>query len=144
MRTKLFTLLLAFAGIASAQNNLQNFTPSILFKKGDWEFKTFQNYYTQTKAFNSSGNKEGICIRETFFTSINQFLYGVNDQINVGFDVWEKASNRTEDEFDTSWGLTGIGPKIKIAPFKDLPRLSIQSTFLFKVATSISTFRVVC
>ncbi len=131
MRSKLFTLFSLIGFFAIAQNNLQNYTPSILFKKGDWEFKTFQNYYTQTKFFNGSGGKEDTGTRETFFTSINQFLYGVNDQINIGLDVWVKASNNSENNFGTSSGLTGIGPKIKIAPFKDIPRLSIQSTFLF-------------
>ena len=128
--------------VASAQNNLQNYTPSILFDKGDWEFKTFQNFYTQTKQFGQNGSKislnpifEGAAPveRETFFTSINQFLYGLNDQINVGFDVWIKASDRIGegDNFSRSSGVSGFGPKVKIAPIKALPRLSIQSTFLF-------------
>ena len=30
--------------------------------------------------------------------------------------------------------MTGIGPKVKVAPFKNIPRLSIQSTFLFNTA----------
>lgn len=117
--------------IASAQNNLQNYTPSILFDKGDWEYKTFQNLYTQSKAFNESGGKRDLGRREIFFTSINQFLYGVNDQVNIGFDVWYKASNNSVDDFSASSGISGFGPKIKIAPIKALPRLSIQSTYLF-------------
>ena len=107
MRKTFLLLFLTFSLAVHAQNNLQNFTPSILFDKGDWEFKTFQNYYTQTKQFDTSGGKEDKGFRETFFTSINQFLYGVNDQINVGFDVWVKASNRSLDEFNTTSGLTG-------------------------------------
>ena len=129
-----FTLIIIFllSSLANvAQNNLQNYTPSILFKKGDWEFKTFQNLYTQTKQFDADGSKVSKGFRETFFTSINQFLFGLNDQLNVGFDVWIKSSNNSADDFGTTSGLTGIGPKIKIAPFKNLPRLSIQSTFLF-------------
>ena len=138
---RLFFIILFIAGfIAVGQNNLQNYTPSILFEKGDWEFKSFQNLYTQTQRFDANGKKvpldtinglNRIAERETFFTSINQFLYGLNDQINVGFDVWIKASNRIEDNFGSSLGVSGFGPKIKIAPFKSIPRLSIQSTFLF-------------
>ena len=125
----IFILLVSLS--AFGQNNLQNYTPSILFKKGDWEYKTFQNLYTQTKLFDTDGGKVATGQRETFFTSINQFLYGLNDQVNIGLDVWVKSSNNSIDNFSSSTGLTGIGPKIKIAPFKDLPRLSIQSTFLF-------------
>jgi len=124
-------LLVLVAQVAVGQNNLQNYTPSILFNQGDWEYKTFQNLYTQTQEFDNNGNKSDIGRRETFFTSINQFLYGLNDQINVGLDVWVKSSNNDADDFDGTTGITGIGPKIKIAPFKEIPRLSIQSTFLF-------------
>jgi len=125
------SFIILLSQVAYSQSNLQNYTPSILFSQGDWEYKSFQNYYTQTRQFDNSGNKRDIGRRETFFTSINQFLYGLNDQINVGLDVWVKSSNNDQDAFDASVGLTGIGPKIKIAPFKEIPRLSIQSTFLF-------------
>ncbi len=131
MRRILFLVLFLSLLLVHGQNNLQNYTPSILFDQGDWEFKTFQNLYTQTKQFDTGGGKLDKGFRETFFTSINQFLYGLNDQINVGVDVWVKASNRTLDASSLTAGLTGIGPKVKIAPFKNLPRLSIQSTFLF-------------
>lgn len=132
---KLFAPVLFFAVfVVYGQSNLQTYTPSILFDKGDWEYKTFQNLYTQTQSFDGSGNKVANNRRETFFTSINQFLYGLNDQINVGFDVWIKASNNSIDNFSASSGLTGVGPKIKIAPFKSLPRLSLQSTYLFNTA----------
>lgn len=131
MRIILSILLTSLFGIAFSQSNLQNYTPSILFSEGDWEYKTFQNLYTQTKQFDDAGGKMETGQRETFFTSINQFLYGLNDQINIGLDVWVKASNNSADNFSASSGPTGIGPKIKIAPFKDIPRLSIQSTFLF-------------
>ena len=133
MRRILILVLFSSGIYAGAQSNLQNYTPSILFDKGDWEFKTFQNLYTQTQSFDEGGSKRSNGVRETFFTSINQFLYGVNDQINVGLDVWVKASNRTGDDFGTSTGISGIGPKIKIAPIKSLPRLSIQSTFLINL-----------
>ncbi|WP_424962058.1 hypothetical protein [Ekhidna sp.] len=127
-----FSLLVFFAcSVGIGQSNLQSYTPSILFSEGDWEYKSFQNLYTQTKQFDNAGGKMESGQRETFFTSINQFLFGLNDQINVGLDVWIKASNNSADNFSSSSGLTGIGPKIKIAPFKDIPRLSIQSTFLF-------------
>jgi len=133
IRNTLFTILTIVTLVSFGQSNLQNYTPSILFDRGDWEFKTFQNLYLQSKSFDSGGGKVDDGFNQYFFTSLNQFLYGVNDQINVGFDVWIKSSNSyaTFDSFDSSTGVSGFGPKIKIAPFKDIPRLSIQSTYLF-------------
>jgi hypothetical protein len=135
MRTILVSFLLFLSTLLPAQKNLQNYTPSILFKNGDWEMKMFQNYYTQSHLFDADGKKAPTGMRETFFTSINQLLYGLNDYINIGMDVWVKYSNNSADNFDASAGVTGIGPKIKIAPFRKLPRLSIQSTFLLNPTT---------
>jgi len=130
-------LYFAATGLIAQEGNLQSYTPSILFGRGDFEFKTFQNLYTQTKSFESTARKSSAGDRQTFFTSINQFLYGLNSQVNVGFDFWVKSTslpgaggNRLNQS-----GLSLIGPKIKIAPFKGLERLSIQSTYLFPVAS---------
>lgn len=131
MRIILFSFLVSAFFLGTAQNNLQNYTPSILFGKGDWEFKTFQNLYKQSKSFKPGGGKKKDEFSQFFFTSTNQFLFGLNDQINVGFDVWVKSSDRKLDNFSATTGVSGIGPKIKIAPFKSLPRLSLQSTYLF-------------
>lgn len=70
-------------------------------------------------------------------------MYGLSSNVNVGFDLWFKSVHvRNEPgasaiEFLRKPGemsdlaITGIGPKIKVAPFKKVQRLSIQSTFLF-------------
>lgn len=138
MRNSLFILLFFFVSGALAQEaNLQSYTPSILFDKGDWEFKSFQNVYTQTKSFNASGEKVSSGVgRQTWFTSINQFLYGLSSKINVGMDVWVKNVNYQATS-DSRTAIVGAGPKIKIAPFKGLERLSIQSTILFPLASDL-------
>ncbi len=139
MKNILFTILIIVSFSASAQENLQSYTPSILFSKGDWEFKSFQNLYTQTKKFGSSSlNKVSNGVgRETYFTSINQFLYGINDKINVGFDVWVKNVNNERGDYTSRTAISGFGPKIKIAPFDWIKRLSIQSSVLFPLADDL-------
>jgi hypothetical protein len=123
----------------SAQQNLQVYTPSILFGKGDWEFKTFQNFYTQTQQFAPDGGKERTNRgREDYITSINQFLYGINGQLNVGFDVWVKKAQAHRPGISRTV-ISGVGPKIKIAPFRSIERLSIQSTFLFAVSDDLES-----
>ncbi len=134
MRRTLYLITFISGSVLFGQNNLQNYTPSILFDKGDWEFKSFQNLYTQSNSFDADGRKVSTGHTDNFFTSINQFLYGVNDQINVGVDVWVKHSNTTREGLASQTAITGFGPKIKIAPIKSLPRLSLQSTLLFNLA----------
>lgn len=129
------------ASAAFSQENLQSYTPSILFDNGEWEFKSFQNVYWQTKEFDGAGAKtvstgDG---RQLWATSINQFLYGINSQINVGVDVWVKYVNYENGGLDTRTAVTAIGPKIKIAPFKNLKRLSIQSSLLFPAANDLES-----
>lgn len=136
MKKYILTYIILSYSLAGISQNLQNYTPSILFGQGDWEIKSFQNLYTQTKAFDDNGGLKKVTTSsesQVFFTSINQFLYGINDQINVGIDVWV---NHTSLPFganrESQTGLSLIGPKIKIAPFKSVKRLSIQSAYLFK------------
>ncbi len=131
------TLLGVCSTLVLGAQNLQGYTPSILFDRGAWEFKSFQNLYLQTKAFNDGKKVDTGRGRESYFTSINQFLYGVNDQINIGADLWVKNVNLENGEFTSRTAITGFGPKIKIAPFKSVRRLSIQSTVLFSLADDL-------
>ncbi len=132
-----FTFLLAL-GLLAQESNLQSYTPSILFDKGDWEFKSFQNVYTQTKSFDSDGGKvENTAGRQTWYTSINQFLYGLSSKVNIGADVWLKNANYEQSGIASRTSIVGFGPKIKIAPFRNLQRLSIQSTLLFPLSSDL-------
>jgi len=140
MKTLLTLILSLFATavMAQSQPNLQNFTPSVLYKPGQWEFKNFNNLYTQQRHFSPEGGKEFTGRgRETYFSSINQFLYGLNSYLNIGLDVWVKNVNLEQSTLNNWWAVSGIGPKIKIAPFKSIPRLSIQSTLLFPLANDL-------
>ncbi len=131
---RIILVLIGFWALPGFAQNLQNYTPSILFGQGDWEFKSFQNLYRQTKSFSESGGTEKVDAGDPqiFFTSINQFLYGVNSQVNVGIDVWvNHTSLPFNGDRETQTGISLIGPKIKIAPFKSLSRLSIQTSYLF-------------
>lgn len=136
--TLIAVILISCFSLNAQESNLQAYTPSILFGKGDWEFKSFQNIYTQTKAFDADGGKVDTGVgRQTWFTSINQFLYGLNSKINIGADVWVKNANYEQSGIASRTSIVGFGPKIKIAPFNNLKRLSIQSTFLFPLGEEL-------
>ena len=129
------------------RNNTQKYTPSVLYNKGQWEYKIFNNLYTQTKGFEKDGNKVNYGNRSNYFTSINQFLLGVNSKINVGADVWINSVRVNDSVKDSPFNLLKfenspntrtevgyVGPKIKIIPFKKLSHLSFQTTFLIPIA----------
>jgi len=128
-------------------NSTQKYTPSVLYNKGQWEYKFFNNLYTQTKGFEKDGNKVNYGNRSNYFTSINQFLLGVNSKINVGADVWINSVRVNDSVKDSPFNLLKfenspntrteigyIGPKVKIIPFKKLSHLSFQTTFLIPIA----------
>lgn len=135
----LFSLMLV-AGIGFTQEqkkkNLQYYSPSILIGKGSWELKNFNNVYTQTKSFDGNGGKVDLGKRDTYYTMINQFLYGISDKLNIGMDLWYKQVN-SEGRFRN--GVTGVGPKIKLTPLKSVPYFSWQSTFLFPLAEDMES-----
>jgi hypothetical protein len=131
-------------------NNTQEYTPSVLYKKGQWEYKFFNNLYTQTKGYDNDGNKINYTNRGNYFTSINQFLFGVNSKINVGADVWINSVRvndsiaaspfnvlKFESSPNTRTEIGYIGPKIKIIPFKKWSHLSFQTTFLIPIASDM-------
>lgn len=129
------------------RKNLQIYTPSALMGAGQYEIKVFNNLYTQTRFYDNDSKKKDQGGRSTFLTVLNEFLYGVNSVINVGFELYVKSVRNDADESSTpldvfafSGGQTGrtaitaIAPKIKMAPFSRLQNLAIQSTFLFPTA----------
>lgn len=124
----------------------QDYTPSVLYTNRQWEYKFFNNLYSQTKGFDANGNKVKYNNRGSYFSSINQILIGVNSRFNLGVDFWIKSVRvddtasppfkllSFENSPNTRTALSNIGPKIKLQPFKKLSHLSVQSTFLFPIA----------
>jgi len=121
--------------------NVQNFTPSILLDKGRWEYKAFVNMYTQARQFLYLGKQR--ISRSTYLTTIHQFNYGLNKQINIGAEFWTKnvlnggpKTNNALNIFtafnDPNYRASPLylGPKLKINPIKKIPRISLQTTFL--------------
>lgn len=126
----------------------QAYSPSVLLKKNQWEFKLFNNLYTQTASYGSDKKRNEYLMRSTYFTSINQFLAGVSSKINIGIDVWIRSVRidsknssafslfKFENSTSSRTAITNAGPKIKFVPFKKLRRLSIQATLLFPIASN--------
>lgn len=121
-----------------SRSNIQQYTPSKLIGKGQWDLKWFNNLYTQTESTFSDGTEP----RQTFFTSILEVYTGVgsNKRWNVGA-IFEFRSNVVADrsaldvfKFDGETGtarsgLTSFAPSVKFVPFASVSNFSIQSSF---------------
>ena len=139
----LFTSLVNFAqdvlqNDPQQASNIQQYTPSKLMGKGQWDIKWFNNLYTETKSTFAAGKQP----RQTFFTSTLETYTGVgeNKRWNVGAIV-EVRSNVIGDrsaldifKFDgeegtARSGLTSLAPSLKFVPFASVSNFSIQSSF---------------
>lgn len=123
---------------APQKSNIQQYTPSKLVGKGQWDLKWFNNLYTETR----STFEEGRIPRATFFTSTIEVYTGVgeNKRWNIGAII-EMRSNVINDrkaldvfKFDgdegtARSGITSIAPSVKFVPFASESNFSIQSSF---------------
>jgi len=125
--------------IISETRSLQGMTPSRLYRKGEFEFKWFNNLYTQKAFFNDDGDRTD-AEKATYFTSFFQLMVGLHPRVNLGVDVIFKSVRTNPDRDATALEVFGFkigtqnqtaissfGPKIKFIPFKQLKNLSIQT-----------------
>ncbi|MBN4051988.1 hypothetical protein JYT53_00645 [Cytophagaceae bacterium AH-315-L13] len=128
---------------------LQFFKPSIVIDKNQVEVKLFNNLYTQTQFFDNQRRRTNLNTRSTYYTGILQLLYGITNKINLGFHLFfrsvridsEEAFPLTVFRFENNniarTTLSGIGPTIRIAPFKNNNHLSIQSCILIPASSDM-------
>lgn len=123
--------------------NLQTFTAGSLLGKGKFDFTLFNTLYTENNQIWQGEAFSGY--RATFVTHLIQVTYGLteNKRINVGLDINLKNSGLST--IDSSYGgisnafaytnndsarvgITSIGARVKVQPFKSVNNFSIQST----------------
>ncbi|RKE98414.1 hypothetical protein [Ichthyenterobacterium magnum] len=136
---------ITFSGFAqddteeTSKSNIQEYTPSKLLKKGQWDIKFFNSIYTQTESTNER-SKSVTIPRQTFFTNTTEVYTGVsnNSRINVGL-IFQVRSNtfggagaldvfKFEDNANARFGLTTIAPSIRVQPFASVPNFSFTSS----------------
>lgn len=113
--------------------------------KGGWEFKWYNQLYTQTSFFDSEGKAVEQSQRSSYLSSILNVSYGLGPRVNVGVDAWLQSVALTPRESspfallgfpsgpDSRTALTAIGPRIRVSPARKWHGL-VQSSFLFPVA----------
>ena len=136
--------LLLLALTAKSQTNLEKYTPSILFGKGEWEINLFDNLYSQNSSRNTKGELLDLGQQQTFINSLTQFTFGVSDnaRLNLGLDImftnafYGKSSTSTGIQVSEGFhefAVSGLGPRIKFSPVPSIPYFSVQSSLLFPV-----------
>ncbi len=131
--------------IKGSKSNIQEYTPSKLLKKGQWDVKFFNSLYTQTKR-TDAGSKSVSVPRESFFTNTTEIYTGVseNSRINVGLIVQFRSNtfegadafdvfNFRNNTIDARSGLTAIAPSIRVQPFKNIAGFSLTSSLFLPV-----------
>ncbi|WP_299434833.1 hypothetical protein [uncultured Aquimarina sp.] len=147
--TTLFLCLTITFGFAQDDDpdvsNIQEFTPSKLLKKGQWDIKFFNSIYTQTERTDSRSSSVTID-RQTFFTNTTEIFTGIseNSRINVGA-VFQVRSNALggqgaldvfsfeDNGNDRRSGLTTIAPAIRVQPFRSIANFSFTTSFIIPV-----------
>ena len=127
--------------------NYQNYSPSVLLQKGQYEIKMFNNLYTQTTFFDNTSNVLPQN-RSSFFTSIVDASYGLKANLNVGFNLFLRASRFAppEDSFldilnfensgSARFAVSHFGPSVKFSPFKN-KKYSIKSILLIPLEANL-------
>ena len=144
--TLLLLLGLVFGITASSQDsNIRKYTPSKLLEKGQWDFKIFNNLYTENKGVDDNNNTSDFS-RRYFFTTTFEVVHGVTEsrRLNVGLIANLKSNvnngmteeNGLGDVFAfankdgvSRSGLTSLAPTLRYTPLKNVGNFSVQSTF---------------
>ena len=145
------TLAIGFIGFSqeeeeSTRSNVQEFTPSKLLNKGQWDIKFFNSLYTQTKTTGEGTGESFDIDRQNFFTNTTEIYTGVsnNSRINVGLIFQVRANNYGGQDalsvfdfenngIDSRSGFTTIAPSVRIQPFASLPNFSLTSSLYLPV-----------
>ncbi len=131
-------------------SNIQVFTPSALFSKGQFEINFFNNLYTQTAVRDQSGDRQDLATRQSFINTMIQFTYGVSKsaRVNVGFDLFLNSASIADadqgllshfgDVQQRKTVISYVAPRVKFVPFPKLfPRSSIQTSLQIPVSPNL-------
>lgn len=132
------------------KSNIQVFTPSALFRQGQFEINFFNNLYSQTGVRDVEGDRIDLANRETFINTMIQFTYGVSKsaRVNVGLDLLlnsasvSPSSEGIFSHFSSNVDfrqtvVSYIAPRVKFVPLKRFPRTSIQTSLQIPISRNL-------
>lgn len=136
---------IGFSPSINTATNSSRYIVSSTIPKGSFEFKIFNNLYSQ-----KTGSDEGFSNRSSFFTTSLSAFYGLTNRFNIGLNTrFRKVRNNalpsspfsvfgSGGEGSSRSGITAIGPQIRYAPNPKWENFSIQSSFVFAVGEDLT------
>jgi hypothetical protein len=118
-----------------------------ILDRGSVEVKLFQNIYTQTQKFDRNWEIQDLDQRSTFYTGSLEILYGLDNRVNIGADVFYKAVLNHEKEDlpaevlafqknqNAHHAFNAVFPKIKWLPFEGWDQYTIEAGFFIPIAS---------
>ncbi len=104
--------------------------------KGSVEIIFFHNLYTTSARFAENWGKQSRKNRISYYAGFIETTYGITDRVDIGFDATYQAVRQKAPAIETlTFGrnenahhaFTSIMPKLKLAPFKSLGNLTVES-----------------
>lgn len=133
--TTLHTFLLVLLLGASMENAALRAAPTPQLEESHWEFKWFNNLYTQTAYFDGNGQHQVALQRSSYLGSLATAQYGYTPQVMLGVNTALK-SVRIDDSDASAWqilrfsndkpsqtALTRLGIFAQIIPYPEHPEL---------------------
>lgn len=151
-----FTSLCTFGwSQVDSARNLQNYTPAVVLKPGQFSYRFWNLLYTQKAVYANDGVKFRSIQRVTYFTSQHHFRYGINKNLTVGAEVWLKSVRvdlpqnsplqvyRFTGSDSIRTALAYAGPGIRWSPNPDKKRLSVSSRFLVPLTANLESQNII-
>lgn len=138
IRIAIVAVLVLLASSVIAQNSSTRYVASSVIPVKSHEIKLFNNLYSQKQ-----GGQ-----RNSFNTTLINYLYGASGNFNFGFDARLRSVSLGPDSENlfnvfggsaqNRGGLTAFGPKIRWAFLPDAPNFSMQSALTFPLGKELS------
>lgn len=121
-------------------SNIQEYTPSKLLSKGQWDIKLFNGLYTQTKETGQDNSNSSSKPRSNFNTTTLEVFTGIteNSRVNIGAIIEYRSNTiggrsalavfELSDDNLSRNGFSNISPSVRIQPFKSVSNFSYQGT----------------
>lgn len=132
-------------GTDETGTNDSRYIVSSTIPKGSFEFKLFNNLYSQQTGANGELQN-----RSSFFTTSLSALYGLNSRLNIGINTrFRKVRNNalpsspfsvfgSDLQSNSRAGLTAIGPQVRWAAVPKWSNFSIQSSIVFPIGENLT------
>jgi hypothetical protein len=136
-------------------HNLQNYTPAVTLKQGEFAYRFWNLLYTQKALYANDGVRFESSERITYFTSQHHFSYGISSNLQLDTEVWLKSVRADlpqnsplqvyqftgSDSIRTALAYAAVG--VRWSPQPNKKRLSLASKILVPITSNLESIDIV-